>query len=446
MEKNNNDLFDTNFMDLGDNIGAGLDDFSAFFGSNADEAFGNQFQTPAGDDIKKDSDVPPTDAETNGESEKQAEAKGTDTEVKTDEKDTGKADEPIVSDDDNKPETEGEAPDFFSQAIAAAETKQAEDAKSSLADKPPIFVYGNAKDEIVDISMTFDALRVEKAEDFPELDDATSVSWKMTYGTINKQVTNPKKSTILSLKKEIETSKDFVTMLKKAKGDVSCNVTPSVTAKKKGIATYKGAFLSMRDAALSGKAIVFVPSDDGNVYEVRSNAIGTFVAKADNVSILNRVRAGFTPALPQIPHKILMQIISFFKSFVSYKSELEALAYIYWSADDKSYYVYIPKQQVSKLSVDSTLPELDESKFTLVMEIHSHNTMRAEFSPTDNKDERATRLYAVIGRLDKFFPDIKVRFCVGGKFVEIDPNEIFEGIDYEYPNNWIEAVKGDKML
>ena len=99
------------------------------------------------------------------------------------------------------------------------------------------------------------------------------------------------------------------------------------------------------------------------------------------------------------------------------------------------------------MSVDSTLPEMDEEKFPLVMEIHSHNTMPAVFSPTDNKDERMTRLYAVVGKLDHFFPDIKVRCSVGGKFVEISPNDVFESMESDFPSAWKEAVetikKGD---
>lgn len=55
------------------------------------------------------------------------------------------------------------------------------------------------------------------------------------YGTITKTVSTPKKTTIASLKKQIEESKEFMDCLKKAKGEIECKVIPSVTAKKKGI-------------------------------------------------------------------------------------------------------------------------------------------------------------------------------------------------------------------
>ncbi len=445
-EGNDKDLLGGSGLDLGSSdIGTGFEDFTAFDNAEIGNIFGDDdkaFEKPA--DIKKEETV----SSANTAPATQALAEGTETEVKQDGKVTESDSQSSVSKESGNAEKTNETPNFFAEAISKAEEKQAESAKSSLAGKFPIFSYGSAKEEIVDTSKTFDALRIEKAEDFPELDDGTAVSWKMTYGTITKAVATPKKTTIASMKQQIEESKEFTAMLKKAKGDVECKVTPSVVAKKKGIqSSYKGAFLSMDEAKTSGKVISFVPSDDGNVYEVRANRIGTFIAKADNVTILNKVRAGFIPALPKIPYKILEDIISFFKSYITYSTELEALAYIYWSVSDSRYYVYVPKQQVSKMSVDSTLPEMDEEKFPLVMEIHSHNTMPAVFSPTDNKDERMTRLYAVVGKLDHFFPDIKVRCSVGGKFVEISPNDVFESMESDFPSAWKEAVetikKGD---
>lgn len=335
-----------------------------------------------------------------------------------------------------------EEQDPFEAALAQANQKQAEKDKSGLVLKLPIFSYANAKEEIVDTSKTFDELRNEKAEDFPELDDATAVSWKMTYGTITKTVTTPKKTTIASLKKQIEESKEFMDCLKKAKGEVECKVIPSVTAKKKGIvASYKGVANSLEEAVSSGKQIVFVPSSDGKIYEVRNNQIGTFIAEADSVSLFSKVRAGFIPALPKIPYSILSEIIAFFKTYVTEKSENEAMANIYWSFEEEKYRVHVPKQTVTKASVDTNLPDIDEEKFLLVMEVHSHNTMGAVFSRTDDKDEIATRLYTVIGRLDKVFPDMTTRISVGGKHLVIDPAIVFDGIGGEFPEKWKEAVE-----
>lgn len=286
--------------------------------------------------------------------------------------------------------------------------------------------------------MTFDAYRDEKAEDFPELDDAASVTWKMVYGSITKPVATPKKTTIAALKAQIEESKEFAAAIKKAKGEVECRITPMVTAKKKGvIPAYKGIANTLGEAAASGKAIIYVPSRDGKIYEVRKNRIGTFVAEADNVAHFDMLRAGFIPALPKIPYAILAEIVAFFKSC----GEIEAMANVYWFVDEQRYIVHVPEQTVSKSSVETTLLDIDDEKFLLVMELHSHNTMEAKFSHTDDCDETATRLYTVIGRLDKIYPDIVTRVSVGGKFVEIAPALVFDGIGGDFPKAWSDAVK-----
>ena len=81
-----------------------------------------------------------------------------------------------------------------------------------------------------------------------------------------------------------------------------------------------------------------------------------------------------------------------------------------------------------------------------VMDIHSHNTMPAKFSSIDDNDEKATRMYAVVGRLDKVFPEITVRASCAGKFVYLQPQEVFETNfkAYPYPSIWDEKIKFQK--
>ena len=87
----------------------------------------------------------------------------------------------------------------------------------SLFDKPPVFQYGGAREQITDASMTFEALRIQKADDFPELEDASAVTWQVRYGDITKTVSAPKTDTIAAMKAEIEKSKAFLDSLKKGK-------------------------------------------------------------------------------------------------------------------------------------------------------------------------------------------------------------------------------------
>ena len=208
----------------------------------------------------------------------------------------------------------------FEAEIDRVETKAAEETKTGLLNKPPVFKYAGATEDITDLSQTFEAIRKAKAEDFPELEDGKRVSWKMDYCGVVKNVAQPTKTTIAEQKKLIEESKDFLTAIKRKKGDFSCKVIPTVTAQKKGqMPVYKGIFSNEEKALNSGKAIAYVPSDDGNVYEIRKNEIGIFRAKANKIRGLTKVRAGFTPALPLIPFDMLSEIIDFFRYFADRK-------------------------------------------------------------------------------------------------------------------------------
>ena len=48
--------------------------------------------------------------------------------------------------------------------------------------------------------MTFDELRIAKSEDFPELAEGKKVSWTVEYGKTVKPITDPKGTTIASVK------------------------------------------------------------------------------------------------------------------------------------------------------------------------------------------------------------------------------------------------------
>ena len=115
---------------------------------------------------------------------------------------------------------------------------------------------------------------------------------------------------------------------------------------------------------------------------------------------------------------------------------------VYWDKVNPGFFLDTPEQTVTKASVEGHLTgEYADERYIHYMDIHSHNSMEAFFSPIDNKDEKATRLYTVIGRLDRYYPDIKTRISNGGKFQEIDPAQVFELISLPFPNEWKERVR-----
>ena len=104
--------------------------------------------------------------------------------------------------------------------------------------------------------------------------------------------------------------------------------------------------------------------------------------------------------------------MGFFKS-ISDELHYEVLVHILYDTEEKEYIIKVPKQRISEASVNSETDEPYPDRYIHVMDFHSHNTMPAVFSGTDNADEKETRLYAVADRFNRTFPEITVRAGCG---------------------------------
>ena len=339
--------------------------------------------------------------------------------------------------------------DPFAEALKKAQAKSEERLVGSFTEKEAVFVYGKAKDPISDRESTFEALRAKYEADFPELSDAKKVSWSVIYGKTNKSILNPGSDKVYDIKTEIEQSKTFLENIRKGKTDAEkhpeCQIKPSIRAQSKGEActlpAYKAYCSSEEEAQASDKTLVIMPSRDGKLYERRKTPVGIFMAPAEHLPEFPAVETGFQPALPKIPMHILMFILNFFKR-LSERFEVEALVHILYDTIHGKYSLRVPKQEITTVSVDSVMEEDYPEYLIHVMDIHSHNTMPAKFSTIDDQDEKATRLYAVVGRFDQVFPEITVRASCGGKFIPLRPEDVFESDfkAYPYPSFWEKQI------
>ena len=205
--------------------------------------------------------------------------------------------------------------------------------------------------------------------------------------------------------------------------------------------SYKGFYKTIKEAANANKYISYIPSKDGKIYEVRNAEIGIISTPATKVNIeeINEINSFFKFRLPKIPYDILLQIIAFFKHFNGINGGKEALVQLYWDKIDEIYHIEVPKQKVNKVKVTTDEETLDDNRYLLVADIHSHNNMRAKFSAQDDYDDKATRIYVVIGKLDNAFPEVSIRVSNGGKYLTLSMEEIFEIPSY-FPQEWIEKV------
>ena len=337
--------------------------------------------------------------------------------------------------------------DPFEAALKNAEEQGEKRMLEALAAKPAVFSYARVKEDIEDRDATFEDLRQKYETDFPELSDSKTVSWSVSYGKTTKTVSNPGSDKVYGIKAEIENSKAFKDALKKAKTDAEknpeCTVKVFKKAQSKGeaLSGFKEFCLTRAEALKTEKPIVLLPSKDGRVYEQRTNEIGRFTAPTENIRELESIVPSFEPALPKIPAHIFSKIMGFFKS-ISDELHYEVLVHILYDTEEKEYIIKVPKQRISHAAVDSEAEEPYPERYIHVMDFHSHNTMPAVFSETDNDDEKETRLYAVAGRFDRTFPEITVRAGCAGKFIYLPPEEVFEGNFFgNFPKEWKESIR-----
>ncbi|HRQ42359.1 MAG TPA: Mov34/MPN/PAD-1 family protein [Chloroflexota bacterium] len=81
-----------------------------------------------------------------------------------------------------------------------------------------------------------------------------------------------------------------------------------------------------------------------------------------------------------------------------------------------------PPQQATAVSV--LAPGSNDA--TILCDLHSHGNMPAFFSQTDDADEQAAKLYAVVGNLDTA-PEIRLRVGVYGYWMALPVTAVFTG-------------------
>lgn len=204
-------------------------------------------------------------------------------------------------------------------------------------------------------------------------------------------------------------------------------------------------FMSSKALLENMKSVNVLFARDG-VYEIRKTEVGIFCAKISEhlVEELEPCVSGLKFNLPKIPFCKLQQIISLFKKYCFICDGIECMCQILWDRVKNEYFVFIPEQRVTKYRVDAVIEPIEyyqqQMRYISVMDIHSHNSMGAIFSDRDDEHEKQTMLYAVIGQVNNFLPDITVRFSCGGNFVEIPANMVFENPFEDYPADWEDKI------
>lgn len=197
------------------------------------------------------------------------------------------------------------------------------------------------------------------------------------------------------------------------------------------------------------KKVIYLLQGDG-LWQIRKNKIGTFNIKMSDVivpGLETNVEEGIELSVPKIPLSLWDTTLSFFKD-VQKKQDTEAYLQFFYDSDKEEYILHCPEQMVGKASVKyTTSPEFESDNMICVMEIHSHGTMSAFFSGTDNADEKDDRFFGVVGKINSLYPETKFRLMLGGQEIPIEFSEIFEQKENaKYPSHWLQNIKKEKSF
>lgn len=170
---------------------------------------------------------------------------------------------------------------------------------------------------------------------------------------------------------------------------------------------------------------VYVLGNDGTLYQFHKFSLGRS-AMTEIAKTPIRVSGGKSLLKPylrplvdqkKIPLEMLDNIVEFFKAVMKMTGtsgkghgEYEAMAHIVWNKTKEEYRVAIPKQKVAKATVTYNWDHVAADE-EVILDIHSHNTMGAFFSGTDERDDSTyVGISGVAGELNKAEPKLIWRF------------------------------------
>lgn len=141
--------------------------------------------------------------------------------------------------------------------------------------------------------------------------------------------------------------------------------------------------------------------------------------------------------IENIPARVFGQILAFFREVYNNYNRNEANTVIHFNEQKGIFKVQVPLQKTSGGSVEYLNTQI--KGFQRIGTIHSHASMSAFHSPTDDKDEvDFDGLHITIGNVDKKYVSISCSIVVNGTRFMCDPMDYIDGlefIEYEEPGS-----------
>jgi len=183
--------------------------------------------------------------------------------------------------------------------------------------------------------------------------------------------------------------------------------------------------------------IYYVIGKEG-VYLKKKLGVMESLAPVNKISILQSVATSATMHINPIPGKWIAKVMSFFHEiYKMYRSE--AIVLLFYNEETGKHKIIPPMQKVAGAACDYDKGITIEG-YTMIGTIHSHGSMSAFHSGTDDKDEEHfDGLHITLGDLDEAYPSISASIVANGFRVMIEPSEYIDNLALMSETNQIDG-------
>jgi len=173
----------------------------------------------------------------------------------------------------------------------------------------------------------------------------------------------------------------------------------------------------------------------------KRNGVSTALISVEAVSGVSVVKPYVNFTAQKIPYSLLEDVIAFFGE-VYRKFQSEAVGYLYYRSEDGQWDFMVPKQSASAAHANyEGAPQ--RLGWQCAGTIHSHGSMSAFHSGTDDADEEFfDGIHITIGRCDQLNVEFSTSIVVNGEREMLKIWDLVEGFPAsKAPADWVNSVK-----
>jgi len=184
--------------------------------------------------------------------------------------------------------------------------------------------------------------------------------------------------------------------------------------------------------------IYYIVAKEG-IFIKKKLGIMDSISPVKNISILESVQATAKMNIEKIPSILTAKIANFFRA-VQEEHKSEAIVLLFYNEKTKKYKAVPPSQKVSAASIEYNRSVVIEG-WTMIGDIHSHSSMSAFHSGTDQGDEESfDGLHITFGNMNSKLISISASIVSNGNRVIVNPEEYMKGVSLNHEVDEIEKI------